>query len=820
MHGIPDRAWGKLLRSDSKLAPVIWHPLVDHCADVSAIIEALLRQPLMSRRLCRLGGLKHLDDRMIQRLGAIAFLHDIGKANRGFQNKRLLPPGTRAAHGIEIAGNVRELYPLLCDESEVDLRSQLFDTLPVADLCAWVEDDAVQPLLVAAVSHHGTPWNTQDPHRCRHLWLPGPDGYDPFATLRELAACLRRWFPAAFDTGGVLLPDSAPFQHAFAGLVMLADWLGSHTGFFPFSEPDDADRMAFARGRALESLAAVGLAVDSKRTVLLGASPSFDRLFPFSPNAMQLAAGQLTDSRLVILEAETGSGKTEAALWRFKQLFEAGEVNGLYFALPTRIAATQIYTRVRNAVARLWPKWEDRPAVLLAVPGYVKIDDAEVRKVLPGFEVLWTDDPDEAEAHKRWAGENPKRFLAAQIAVGTIDQALLADLMVRHAHLRAAALLRHLLVVDEVHASDPYMTALLQSLLQMHLDAGGHALLMSATLGSAARRAYLLGPRAAHPDLLRAIAAPYPCLSSAEDGSERQVAFGGSGREKRVLIRQRLAISDAAGLAREALAAARAGAKVLVVRNTVGAAVATQQALEALIAAEGDRADDSALLFRCEGVPTLHHGRFAREDRKLLDAAVEARLGRERGRGGAIVVGTQTLEQSLDIDADLLITDLCPMDVLLQRIGRLHRHVRDRPAGFLEPLCVVATPAERDLTPFIRHRRHGLGSVYPDLRVVEATWRLLETHPEITGRARPVQGRLFGTAPRPAARLPAAGSSARSCRASAGSSRTRRSRSTGGSSVGSSSPRIAPKRSPKKPACIARFYYSAEAAADKEGAHT
>ena len=80
------------------------------------------------------------------------------------------------------------------------------------------------------------------------------------------------------------------------------------------------------------------------------------------------------------------------------------------------------------------------------------------------------------------------------------------------------ALLRHLLVVDEVHASDPYMTALLQSLLQMHLDAGGHALLMSATLGSAARRAYLLGPRAAHPDLLRAIAAPYPCLRSAEDG--------------------------------------------------------------------------------------------------------------------------------------------------------------------------------------------------------------------------------------------------------------------------------------------------------------
>ncbi len=155
MHGIPDRARGKLLRSDSKLALVIWHPLVDHCADVSATMGALLRQPLISRRLCSLGGLHHLDDRIIQRLGAIAFLHDIGKANRGFQNKRLLPPGTRTAPGIEIAGHVRELYPLLCDESEVELRSRLFDTLPIANLCAWVENDAVRPLLVAAVFSPG-----------------------------------------------------------------------------------------------------------------------------------------------------------------------------------------------------------------------------------------------------------------------------------------------------------------------------------------------------------------------------------------------------------------------------------------------------------------------------------------------------------------------------------------------------------------------------------------------------------------------------------------------------------------------------------------
>src|SRR5690606_3519381 len=129
-------------------------------------------------------------------------------------------------------------------------------------------------------------------------------------------------------------------------------------------------------------------------------------------------------------------------------------------------------------------------------------------------------------------------------------------------------------------------------------------------------------------------------------------------------------------LAAQALDAARAGARVLVIRNTVGDAVATRQALAQL-------APDAPEPFRLGGVGTLHHGRFAREDRRRLDTAVEAALGKDAPRaGGLVLIGTQTLEISLDLDADLLITDLCPIDVLLQRIGRLHRHERARPAGF------------------------------------------------------------------------------------------------------------------------------------------
>ena len=145
---------------------------------------------------------------------------------------------------------------------------------------------------------------------------------------------------------------------------------------------------------------------------------------------------------------------------------------------------------------------------------------------------------------------------------------------------------------------------------------------------------------------------------------------------------------------------------------------------------------DRSLLFTCQGTSTLHHGRFAAGDRRLLDCQVEISFGKTRESGGRVVVGTQTLEQSLDIDADLLITDLCPVDVLLQRIGRLHRHPRrDRPRGYDKPACVVLTPGGTDLSPLLTRRAdaNGLGPhgfVYRDLRILEATRRLIDEYRE------------------------------------------------------------------------------------------
>jgi len=233
-----------------------------------------------------------------------------------------------------------------------------------------------------------------------------------------------------------------------------------------------------------------------------------------------------------------------------------------------------LYQRVQDTLKRLWP--ENPPLALRALPGYVAADGEEI-KAMANFEVFWNDSPDDQKAHQRWAAENSKRFLAAPVAVGTIDQALLGALQVRHAHLRHATLARSLLVVDEVHASDAYMTVLLERLLKAHLGCGGHALLLSATLGSSARSRYLALAPTGRSGLIpnmsfeQACAVPYPAIS----GCHGIRAIPGTGRSKRVNWSSRDCIAAPEKIAQLAIEAAAQGAKVLIIRNTVPAAVAT-----------------------------------------------------------------------------------------------------------------------------------------------------------------------------------------------------------------------------------------------------
>jgi CRISPR-associated endonuclease/helicase Cas3 len=730
-------AWGKLSRDKSgQLAGE--HLLLDHMTDVAACFLALVECPAIRRSLEDTAG-RSLDAVDLQRLAVLVFLHDVGKASAGFQSRRWQPPErppgfwptTPFGHGPEgwelIAGRVlnAEHYAL---------------GLPIAEILTW-GDVAVCELLQASISHHGRPLGVSPGKEAEGVWKPvfdktGSVLYEPAATLVSMGDRLKRSYPLAFEECQRPLPDQPAFVHLFAGLVQLADWLGSDTreGFFPYTVAGE-DRTQTAAGRAKYAVQTIGLDVNNWRGDLCGDPPTFSAAFGV-PQArpMQLAAADLSLGDIVVLEAETGSGKTEAALWRFVQLFEAGKVDSLYFALPTRVAATQLYQRVRALVGRLWPT--HAPVVVRALPGYEAADDQE-KISLPDFKVQWPDHPADEKAHQRWVAESPKRFLAATIAVGTIDQALLGALKVRHAHMRHALLARSLLVVDEVHASDAYMTVLLEKLLQAHLKAGGQAMLLSATLGSSARTRYLnIGQpmKQVPPSMADACAVPYPAVSSRSASGIHLQPVAGNPQHKTVYWETLDAMDDPTRIASLAAQAAAQGARVLVVRNTVPSAVATLEALEQLSFELG-----GDWLFKVNGISTVHHSRYSRQDRPLLDQAVEAQLGKTRqDRKGRVIIGTQTLEQSLDIDADLLITDLCPMDVLLQRLGRLHRHTRpdeERAEDYRQPRAWVLTPAGHDLTPMLKRSRHGLGrfhdggGVYPDLRMAEATKRLIQAQP-------------------------------------------------------------------------------------------
>lgn len=721
MKGTPTTFWGKLERDQADVVTE-WHPLPAHCADVAACAEALLQQTILRRRLAALAGLDDLDDVDVARLAALAALHDIGKFNLGFQRKGDAVQRDTAGHVAEVLAIVGSRYP------EED---RLVEALPLGEIAEWYAGDVTE-LLVAAIGHHGRPVRCGEKILDRSLW--GRVGaLDPFAGMAALAQAVRSWFPTAF-TPHRPLPDSPALQHGFAGLVMLADWLGSDRAHFPFAD-DLGDRMPLARRKARDVLQDIGVDVVLTRASLGGEVPGFNLISEYAPREAQARTMDLDrppEGGLTILESETGSGKTEAALGRFIQLFHAGLVDGMVFALPTRTAATQLCERVLQAMKRAFPHPDVRPPVVLAVPGYLQVDDAHGKR-LPGFEVLWNDDPRARARHIGWPAETPKRYLAAAVAVGTIDQVLLSSLRVGHAHLRATALLRHLLVVDEVHASDVYMNRILEEVLRFHLMAGGHAFLMSATLGTHVRgrleRAALgLSSRASSLDT--ALATPYPVVHhAARCASPRMTSIKEPGLPKHVHVTLDAIADDPAAIARRALDAARAGARVLVIRNTVNDAVSTQNELEGICEPR-----DEPLMFRVGEVRTLHHARFSRDDRQRLDGAIEACFGKSAPtHGGVIAIATQTVQQSLDLDADLLFTDLAPMDVLLQRFGRVHRHPPrnpHRPPGFTAARAVIMlsdSPLEASILQSGEARgKHGAGTVYDDVLILEATRRRIE----------------------------------------------------------------------------------------------
>ena len=423
----PPEPWGKLQRStpqdlaDPSRAPRL--SLVAHCIDVAAVVAALLALPTWQARLGTLAK-RRLSALDLSRLCALAFLHDVGKAGAGFYSKGVAPDlalawRQRNRVGSDQLGHVAVVAPLFTGDASFGPWRQ---ALGVDEVLTWGGSQTGQmtvlSLWLASISHHGTPLTEQDLYKPggHSSWTAGIDGYQPIQGLSRLAAAARQILPEAFVLDAPPLLAEPALVHAFAGLVSLADWIGSNTapGFFPYDlGPQDEDRWPFARQRARDVLVAMRLDLSAARADLRRRNPSFNDIFGNSPRDMQSLAGQPDLAQLVVIEAETGSGKTEAALWRFKTLFEAGEVDALCFLLPTRVSATAIAQRVQGFIETAFPHKALRPNTVLAVPGYLRANGHEGDKALAGFEVLWPDETDAAAKPMYWAAEHSKRYFAA-----------------------------------------------------------------------------------------------------------------------------------------------------------------------------------------------------------------------------------------------------------------------------------------------------------------------------------------------------------------------------------------------------------------------
>ncbi len=577
----------------------------------------------------------------------------------------------------------------------------------------------------AVTGHHGRFYQCVDKSTVEGLMIneASRDVWNKDQLARtEWCEDLYEWFlvPAGLSKTSL----SPPCPHQFAGFCCVCDWLGSNEtpGFFEYDDQPYPDLMQYFQSRfpiAQHSLQTSGLFVPAVNKG--GVSLVLEQ--GQSPRKVQSLVEQLpVQPGLTIIEASTGSGKTETALGYASILLANSLADSVMIALPTQATANTMLARMEKIAPRLFPVQVNSPHslsnLLLAhgksnfEPRFIELKKTMYRNTAQGKEEALTQ-------CSQWLAESRKRVFLGQIGVGTIDQVLMSVLPIRHQFVRGFGLHKSVLIVDEVHAYDFYMVGLLEEVLKKQREAGGSAIMLSATL-PAIQKSVLLKAWSSKEDA--SANSPYPLITHVnQEGRFQTFKIADKAQEIADKVRQspsngikleRLVTSDwrlSQQQMDRVLEAATSGAHVAIVLNLV---------------------DEAQRLFkqltqRVNGRPIaldLFHARFRFKDRQTREQAViEHYQPRSILKPGRILVATQVVEQSLDLDFDWLITHLCPVDLLFQRIGRLHRHqTTKRPQGFENPLCTVI------LNQGNNYGLHQL--IYGNASVLWRTKELLKSH--------------------------------------------------------------------------------------------
>lgn len=670
-----------------------WLPLDQHLADTADVAGLLwddwLAESVRALVAREVGG----RDAARRLLRFLAGVHDVGKASPAFavQVARLSDRmvGTGLRYGSSVVADRSALRHEIAGAAALERWLAARTTL---------DEGRRKALHVVVAGHHGA-----YPPYGRVLSARRDLLGDGLWTQVQDALVAR-----ADERAGVDWADLAPrtlsvaVQAALTSVVIVADWVASDAFCFPLVDvehvPDLARPEQAASVRAQEGWRRVAF---PRRWRAHDDGSSVDELFAArfphvagAPRPMQRAvvetARTMPANGLLLVEAPMGSGKTEAALLAAEVLAARSGASGIFVALPTQATSSAMFTRAHDYLRHV-PVDDDPRHTVALVHGKAALN--EEAAALPSIRArsVLDDEPDDLRRDRTlrpvaeaWA-RGRKRAGLAQFVVGTIDQVLFGSLLARHVVVRQLSLIGKVVLIDEVHASDPYMTVYLERALEWLGASGAPVVLLSATL-PASKRVALYGAYDRGRRAFEGVGAGpvgfdeldgdigYPVLIATGGERPRVLTVPDEARSSKVAV-ERLAddLDALVSVLREAL---RDGGCVAVVRNTVTRAQRTATVLAA------EFGDD---------VVVLAHSRFLDIDRRANDRRLLAELGPDAARPARrIVVGTQVLEQSLDIDVDLLVTDLAPVDLVLQRMGRLHRHAgRVRPGPLASPRCLV-----------------------------------------------------------------------------------------------------------------------------------
>lgn len=668
--------WGVTLRPDE----ASWHPLICHMIDVAMVALRLWQYvlpPVVKEQIRNSLGLEN-PEHAGRWIAFFAGLHDLGKASPGFAFK-----WKEGASRLVDAG-----FPPPRVERSVP--HGFITAFRMADVLSrfGVPRPSAVAIGRAVGGHHGLfpdPMTMEEVHE--HVggkrWRQAQD--DLAAVLAHVLQVDRLPAPT-----GDLLQDSA-FLIGLAGLTSVADWIGSNHEYFPFV--GDQVRLPSyprrARWQAMKALIDLGWFYRPER-----AEPKpFHELFSFLPNRLQSrveeVAEKLEGPSLVLLEYPMGGGKTEAALYLANTLQATGGQQGFYVAMPTMATSNQMFRRVAEYLSNQYPSQRINLQLLHGradlVPSFARLLLRGRR--LPDAPVIGGgDDPEANLVAAEWF-THKKQALLAPFGIGTIDQALLAALDTKHYFVRLFGLAGKVVIFDEIHAYDTYMQSLLEQLLTWLAACGSSVVLLSATLPASTRNSLLAAfSKGLGQPYLKDVPTPsYPRVSWISRSSSGSVPIEGC-PSRRVILRHFDSTSqDWMAALRERLAS---GGCAAVLCNTVGRAQETFTALRSYFS------DDELMLF---------HARYPYDDRMAREQAVLERFGRKGDSRPyrMVCVATQVIEQSLDIDFDLMVTELAPVDLILQRSGRIWRHKRPgRPAHFVQPeLWLLQPPVDPNGVP-------------------------------------------------------------------------------------------------------------------------